>query len=146
MEHVALTGHQVQLKPNPLHDDKVWRCLDPVCEWTFNEAEYLKGEPLEEIPAELVTDTGILDTGYAGKLPEKIPGKHRWIVMIVHVLTDQQGRDLIAGKIADGTAEQITWDHENRLGVNGPGCIDCEAPMHAVADQPCPADATEWRS
>jgi hypothetical protein len=62
---------------------------------------------------------------------------HRWVVVITYELTEEQ-----AGRLG-----MIQLDHENRVAVSGPGCLDCEVlfkdPHAAICYAPA-AEAIEF--
>lgn len=74
------------------------------------------------------------------KLPEKQPGKHRFIVSAVYVLSDQQARDSF-----DPDTEKFL-DHESLFALSA-GCWDCEKQLGGsngvTWDSVCPAEASD---
>lgn len=78
------------------------------------------------------------DIGAQGVLPEKIPGKHRWMAMAAYVLTDAMVRNEQAHQAGEGGPMTIL-DHETRFEFSI-GCWDCEQPFPvATPDTECPA-------
>lgn len=63
--------------------------------------------------------------------PEKQPGRHRWVAMIVYALTDQQ-----ASALAAASTVNLGPRVDSVI-----GCYDCDRPFKAVRDQPCTAEA-----
>jgi hypothetical protein len=64
--------------------------------------------------------------------------KHRWIVAVIYELSEEE-----AGRAAAG--EVVNLQHGDRIGVDGPGCLDCERPYEEVNGTPCDASATGER-
>lgn len=69
----------------------------------------------------------------AAELPDKEPGRHRWIATTAHVLTDGQARD------AYREGQRIVLGVSNLLDLSV-GCWDCEQPWQECHGQPCPGD------
>jgi hypothetical protein len=57
---------------------------------------------------------------------------HRWIVAVVYQLSDEA-----AAKAAGG--EVVNLGHQHRIGVDGPGCLDCERTYEDANGTPCTA-------
>lgn len=68
------------------------------------------------------------------RLPEKVPGHHRWVVTSTFSLTDHQCRN-------GETGSKATLDGGNLLAISQPGCIDCAQTWEAVNGRRCEAEA-----
>ena len=77
-------------------------------------------------------ETDFEDQGETGNLPEKVEGKHRWVVMAGYSLDDQSVALAFEG-------EEMHLDHENRFALTV-GCYDCEQTYNAAKGEPCPGD------
>lgn len=66
-------------------------------------------------------------------MPDKVRGKHRWIVVATYAVSSAALRGSRRG-------EQVHLDMENLVYLVD-GCIDCEQPY--PAPEPCPA-GDEW--
>lgn len=82
------------------------------------------------------TSLGGYDQGAAGRLPDKEPARHRWIVIATYSITPSQAS-------AAGNGARVNLDHENRVGLHV-GCLDCEGSYHLVRTEPCPAEGFDW--
>jgi hypothetical protein len=60
--------------------------------------------------------------------------EHRWIVAVIYELSDDEARRAAAGEV-------VNLQHGHRIGVDGPGCLDCERPYEEVNGTPCDAPA-----
>jgi hypothetical protein len=78
-------------------------------------------------------DQGIYDAGDLGKLPPKMPGEHRWVVVAGYALSDTQARKMERG-------DDVHLDRENRV-YTGTGCFDCEQSYTQARRGPCTAPA-----
>lgn len=67
------------------------------------------------------------------RLPEKVEGRHRWVLVTSYTVTDEE-----MANVAEGIA--VLMDEPHLLDV-GPGCIDCEQPYSSVKGQRCKAPA-----
>lgn len=69
-------------------------------------------------------------------LPDKVPGRHRWIATAAYVLTDSAVE-------AAGNPDVLKFlDHENLMSL-AIGCWDCEQPLGVIErDSRCPAEAS----
>ena len=47
--------------------------------------------------------------------------KHRWIVAVIYQLSEEEADQADKGAI-------VNLDHGHRIGVDGPGCRDCQRP------------------
>lgn len=65
------------------------------------------------------------------ELPDRVPGRHRWVAVAGYVLTDDQAR---LG--AEGATQVVL--SPNMLYVFGISCIDCERPYHQAVRDLCP--------
>jgi hypothetical protein len=45
--------------------------------------------------------------------------KHRWIVAVIYQLSEEEAEQVEKGTI-------VNLDHGHRIGVDGPGCLDCQ--------------------
>lgn len=84
-------------------------------------------------PVGVLTDTGFYDQGSQGHLPEKEPGRHRWVLLASYTVTEE-------AVFAEARGDGVTYlDHENRFATSL-GCIDCEQPYpHIQPGSHCPA-------
>jgi hypothetical protein len=57
---------------------------------------------------------------------------HRWIVAVVYRLSDEAAAKAAAGEV-------VNLGHEHRIGVDGPGCLDCERTYEDARGTPCDA-------
>lgn len=81
-----------------------------------------------------ITPGGTHFRAYDGtEMPDKVLGKHRWIVIATYAVT---GEALAAAS----RGEDVLLDQENLVFL-APGCVDCE--QQYPAPEPCPA-ADEW--
>jgi hypothetical protein len=64
--------------------------------------------------------------------------KHRWIVAVIYELSNDE-----AARAAGG--EVVNLQHRHRIGVDGPGCLNCERPYEEVHNMPCDAPVTAVR-
>jgi hypothetical protein len=60
--------------------------------------------------------------------------EHRWIVAVIYELSEDEARRAAAGEV-------VNLQHGHRIGVDGPGCLDCERPYEEVNGTPCDAPA-----
>jgi hypothetical protein len=58
--------------------------------------------------------------------------EHRWIVAVIYQLPEEAAERAVNGEV-------VNLGHENRIGVDGPGCLDCERPYEAARGTPCDA-------
>jgi hypothetical protein len=56
--------------------------------------------------------------------------KHRWIVAVIYELEEDEAQQVVSGRVVDLT-------HERRIGVDGPGCLDCERPYEEARGTSC---------
>jgi hypothetical protein len=73
--------------------------------------------------------TGVYDQGTGGRLPEKVPGQHRWVAVTAFTLSGDEVREAMGGK-------DVLLDHENRIELSV-GCYDCEQEFEEAAPE-CP--------
>jgi hypothetical protein len=57
---------------------------------------------------------------------------HRWIVAVVYRLSDAAAAQAAAGQI-------VHLGHDHRIGVDGPGCLDCERTYEDAHGTACDA-------
>lgn len=107
-------------------------------------------EKVKKGPAAQVTDFGfgaigeMVNTGEyeqaisaIAQLPDKEPGKHRWVLLCSYTVTEAAVRS----EMSDGGPTY--FDHENRFGTSL-GCIDCEEQYPLIdPDTVCPASGYE---
>lgn len=74
-----------------------------------------------------------------GQLPEKVPGKHRYVVMVTYTITRHQ-----ASAMFDGS--RVVLNEESMLPPPMVGCLDCEEPYQAAKGNPCPAAGFDWNT
>lgn len=69
-------------------------------------------------------------------IPEKVPGRHRWILSTAYNVTDQEAHEAHEGvsKVLMGAESLISF---------GIGCWDCEQIYGLAASSPCPGDPSE---
>lgn len=63
--------------------------------------------------------------------------RHRWVVVVTYELTEKEADARIHGPAGD----PIKLDEVNRLGIDGPGCLDCEILYTEPHAEWCPAPA-----
>jgi hypothetical protein len=63
---------------------------------------------------------------------------HRWIVAVIYELSADEARRAAVGEV-------VNLQHGHRIGVDGPGCLNCEGPYEDVHDTPCDAPAMRER-
>jgi hypothetical protein len=83
-----------------------------------------------------MTTNDVFDQGALGKLPDKEPGRHRWVVLATYTVP----QTLLAAAMSGA---RVNLDHENRIGINA-GCLDCEKPWADASGTRCDADAYDW--
>jgi hypothetical protein len=66
---------------------------------------------------------------------------HRWVVVVTYRLSQEQAAGVHATDFAM-SSEDLRLDHENRIAVSGPGCLDCEGLWKDVHEQRCEAPRT----
>jgi hypothetical protein len=59
---------------------------------------------------------------------------HRWIVAVIYELSKDEAMRAASGEV-------VNLQHRHRIGVDGPGCLDCERPFEEVHAMPCDAPA-----
>jgi hypothetical protein len=57
---------------------------------------------------------------------------HRWIVAVIYELSGDEARRAATGEV-------VNLQHNDRIGVDGPGCLNCERPYEEVHGSPCAA-------
>jgi hypothetical protein len=62
--------------------------------------------------------------------------EHRWIVAVIYQLSEKEAEQADRGEI-------VNLDHGHRIGVDGPGCLDCERPYEDARGTFCDAAAVE---
>lgn len=89
-------------------------------------------------------DVEVYDIKGTGELPEKVPGKHRWVIFASHVVSDVQAA-MIYGQVKYGRKLEppVLLNDTNRFGVEGPGCVDCQLTYYLAHKRPCPARAID---
>jgi hypothetical protein len=65
--------------------------------------------------------------------------EHRWIVAVLYRLTDEEADQAVNGQV-------VNLDHGHRIGVDGPGCLDCERPYEEARGTNCHAEPVKRRS
>jgi hypothetical protein len=65
--------------------------------------------------------------------------KHRWIVAVIYELQEDEAQQVATGRVVNLT-------HERRIGVDGPGCLDCERPYEEARGTPCDARAVQGQT
>jgi hypothetical protein len=56
--------------------------------------------------------------------------KHRWIAAVIYELSEDEARRAATGEV-------VNLQHRHRIGVDGPGCLDCERPYEEAHGTPC---------
>jgi hypothetical protein len=74
-----------------------------------------------------------------GELPDKVAGKHRYVVMVTYTITRHQ-----ASAMFDGS--RVVLGEEQMLPPPMVGCLDCELPYNQAKGAPCEADGFDWNS
>lgn len=69
-----------------------------------------------------------------GQMPDKVRGKHRWIVLATYTTSREQ-------LLASSRGEQAHLDQENLVSLQA-GCLDCEQPW--PSPEPCRAEGFLW--
>lgn len=64
--------------------------------------------------------------------------EHRWIVAVIYRLQDDEAQQVATGKV-------VNLRHERRIGVDGPGCLDCERSYDDARGTLCDARPVEER-
>jgi hypothetical protein len=64
--------------------------------------------------------------------------KHRWITAVIYELSDEEARRAATGEV-------VNLQHRHRIGVDGPGCLNCERPYEEVQGAPCESPDAEER-
>lgn len=92
--------------------------------------------------AGVITDTGQWEQAAAmGRLPAKVPGRHRWIATAAYVVPEAMVRNEVRWQTGDQSGGPTYLDHEARFDFSL-GCWDCEEPLGVITpDTPCPAPA-----
>lgn len=108
----------------------------------MNRAERRRNEraAARKIPAVIVGDNMVAaELGHQfsprrGELPEKVPGKHRWIATAAYSLSQEMA------EAADDESKIKLLDHENMIDL-AIGCWDCEKALGAeiAPDSVCEA-------
>jgi hypothetical protein len=62
--------------------------------------------------------------------------KHRWIVAVIYQLSEEEAEQADKGTI-------VNLDHGHRIGVDGPGCLDCERSHEDARETFCDAAEVE---
>jgi hypothetical protein len=88
-----------------------------------------------EASFEFHDQSGVEDEGASGKLPDKVPGQHRFMVAASYSVSAEELALAIEG-------EQMHLDHETRFSLVM-GCLDCEQDYDACKDQPCLGDPAD---
>jgi hypothetical protein len=65
-----------------------------------------------------------------------VMSEHRWIVAVIYELSDDEARRAATGEV-------VNLQHRHRIGVDGPGCLNCERPYEEVHGTPCDSPAVE---
>jgi len=85
---------------------------------------------------------GIRSTGEVAKveqfapMPSKVPGRHRWIGIASHTLTDETARRAHEGAT-------VKFGVQTLIGFSI-GCLDCEEPYEDVFTQRCRGPEFDW--
>jgi hypothetical protein len=58
---------------------------------------------------------------------------HRWIVAVIYELSEDEARRAATGEV-------VNLQHKDRIGVDGPGCLNCERSYEEVHETPCERD------
>ena len=99
-------------------------------------------EARKERPQMIVAGAGIVAAEVPGhtfeakseaKLPAKVQGRHRWIVMVTHVVPEGFAADDL---LDAGVPKFLDASTVHYLAI---GCWDCEGLLQEVKDRPCPA-------
>jgi hypothetical protein len=69
-----------------------------------------------------------VSVSYGGSIKE-----HRWIVAVLYRLSEEEARQAADGQV-------VNLDHGHRIGVDGPGCLDCERPYEEAQGTNCYAE------
>jgi hypothetical protein len=59
--------------------------------------------------------------------------EHRWIVAVIYGLSEDEAQRAASGEV-------VNLQHANRIGVDGPGCLNCERPYEEVRGTPCDSE------
>lgn len=62
--------------------------------------------------------------------------KHRWIVAVVYELSEEEAELAEKGTI-------VNLDHGHRIGVDGPGCLNCQRPYEDARGTFCDKEEVE---
>jgi hypothetical protein len=62
--------------------------------------------------------------------------KHRWITAVIYELSEEEARRAATGQV-------VNLQHRHRIGVDGPGCLNCERPYEEVRGVPCESPEAE---
>jgi hypothetical protein len=62
--------------------------------------------------------------------------EHRWIVAVIYQLSEEEAEQAEGGTI-------VNLDHGHRIGVDGPGCLDCQRPYEEARGTFCDAAEVE---
>lgn len=104
-------------------------------------AKMESGAERGEVPIGYYTATGQFEhaADQEGVLPERVPGRHRWIATAGYVLTDDDVR--IELRAQGGSGERQYLDHTT-LFTFGVGCYDCELTLgETTPDTVCTGEA-----
>lgn len=84
-----------------------------------------------------MSESGLFENRPGGQLPDKEPGRHRWVATAAYTLTDQEAAQATAGD------EPILLDAGRLFAPVQFGCLDCEHRYDEVVAVPCEA-GDEW--
>ena len=59
---------------------------------------------------------------------------HRWIVAVVYELSEEEARRAATGDV-------VHLQHKNRIGIDGPGCLNCERTYEDARGTLCTASS-----
>lgn len=74
------------------------------------------------------------DQGCGARIPDKVEGRHRWVMGIMYTISETQAS-------ATRTGARVNCDHENRVSIDL-GCWDCHLPYDQCFTDLCQAPAT----
>jgi hypothetical protein len=61
---------------------------------------------------------------------------HRWIVAVVYELSEDEARRAATGEV-------VNLQHRSRIGIDGPGCLNCERPYEEAHGTLCDSSAVK---
>lgn len=72
----------------------------------------------------------------AGRLPDKLAGRHRWIASVAFTLSPGQAHNAHEGNA-------VVLDYDNAIGLQV-ACLDCGGGYEATRNEPCPSEEFKW--